>query len=310
MGDKIKEKLTEWIAILVTFIIGICSLFMSYQAIQSQRELTSVQISNQEQLAQFQADLQRKNIFAHLKLAEGDFSFTITNDGPNIANNVNIWVTLIGIEPIWNIVVKNINSFKLIYSEPALVSSINTTNHAINSSQKIDGNNSYQINIAALAPGEELDTDINLNDSILTEDHRIDKLMNIYFANSTLSDYSEATINTEASVYLNNFGYENYQIASFDISLGCNNCEEDIYHSSGTIISLSYLGISDTKPSYVKSYRKYHQWTGMVQIEYYLPKGAIHLPIDFPQNLQITQNSADQSGNFVDECVPSECTQF
>lgn len=310
MGDNIKEKLTEWIAILVSFVIGISSLFMSYQAIQSQKELASVQINNQEELAQFQADLQRKNNFAHLRLTQGDFSFSITNDGPNIANNVNIWVTLIGIEPIWNTIVKNINSFKLIYSEPALVSSIRTVNHAINSPQKIVGNNSYQINIAALAPGEELDTDINLNDSLLTVDHRFDKVINIYFANQVLSDKSEPTVDAEAKLYLRNYSYNTYQLASFDISLGCNNCEEDSYHSAGTIISLSYLNIIDTKLSYVKSYSKYHQWTGQTQIEYFLPKGANHLPIDFPQNLQITQNSADQYNNFVDECVPSQCTLF
>ncbi len=310
MKDQIKEKLPEWVAITVSFIIGLGSLFMSYQGIQSQRDITAEQNRTQEELTQLQAELQRNNSFAHLKISWGDFSFAVTNDGPNTANDIKIVLTLTYLDPIWNNVIKNISSFKLIDFKSSLFPSINTTNFETLDSQELAGNNSYIIYMKALAPGEELDTNIKLNRSISTKDYKIERQINLYFANQALSDYSADSINLEAFDILQQYVHTTYSLASFDVNASCDDCEvkQDSSYFTGT--ELYYLGINMPNSITIKSGKKYHEWIGNVEIGYYLPKGVTHLPLDFPQNLQITQDPTSQFNKDIVECVPPACTQF
>ncbi len=342
--EKIKENPTEWIAIAISFFVGLSSLFTSLYtiqvqqaSIQAQKDMAVQQNNTQKQIVQLQADTTRAYNSARVQLRSIRSGFEIKNSGLANATNVGIFVTIFYINDIWNKSITNINQFVIEPSNQAYGNAIDKTVAHFQNAQKISGNNAYHINIPFLPSGEDITFTIDFDSSVATET-KPPQTSNIVLYSNYLSDQTSQAPSSNTQYIatgidiLTRYLHSKNEVASFDVSLTCSNCNFDNKSYPREIVTSFYtdLDIISGDPTSVHVNDKFYQISYQAIVtNVVVPKGLSAVPLGSPLNLKATKISFSGANSpqsyvpfhhfqpsylwpdlWVTKCTLSQCTHF
>lgn len=222
----------------------------------------------QKDLIYLQEDLSQEASTANLEIYTTCWNVTgcdgavrIVNLGKSTAQNVQVVVVVDNVSQEWSQSINDISNFSVDVLPPSLISTIKNVKKSISySSDSLDGNNAYEINISVLPPDSYIDVILQTQYNDEMESYS-EKRAAIVYADGISMDISDE---------LGNFINQEYVIASFTASALCDNCKQVV--SANFIVSML-----DASSMNVIS-----QTSKQTEVEFYLhfilPKDVVHVP--------------------------------
>jgi len=292
---KDKGKLTEWIAIGVSIILGLTSLYWNYQTQQNivnQQIETQKQIANAEQEAKF-AHLNFSNYVATYGCLMGCPNvFEISNMGPAVAQNVTITSAVSYISDNWKPSISDITGFNFTtYPRTEEI-----TKKLIPGSRPSDGIMEFTIN--SLMPGGLISIEVEPRypTSVQTP-HPMSVSANVFVYPSG-QPFAKDSMYSLADKVLYQFLQEKFLVADLEIGVTCVTCKESPSNTfpfeSGLNMAISSINEAYENPINIQKSQNGYLWQGTLNVAYEELKGM--KPIQLQASLYFRATEYNISG--------------
>lgn len=281
--------------LILTGIIGIAvALYVNSSNQQSQRDLLQIQAesasnlaltqaASAKELAELQAELDRRAKMASLELSMPcqyysmcSEAIKIRNLGPATATNIKVVISISQIKDIWQNSINDISAFKVETFPPSRDVIIKETSADL-IYPSIEGNNSYEVIISNLSPQSQFVIKLSLSETIPVDIKEVNRKASV--------KCSEAEV-CLGTAPLWEYLFFTHPVSQFYVSADCDNCE-------GTwVIRDSYFVSSITDSNALKMFGftvRPNEFSADFAESYAIPSGIEYTPATAPIVLEVSR---------------------
>ena len=309
---KEKGKLTEWIAIGISIILGVASLYWNYQ---TQENIAKQQASIQKEIANAAIEAN----FAHVTLNNyvSDYGcgeicpnlVEISNSGPAIAKNVTITFVPFDITNNWGASIDDIANFSIL-TEPRTQEATVKMNKG-----KAPEKSNIEVSVNTLLPNDSIVITLQPNFPKSATKRTLNGLPTTVYIHSNGYTLTKNNWYRPISEIIYDFFRSKFSVAELEVGLTCDTCKTDqnnVYpFYSGYLTTISSVIGDDEFQSGSNPISEQNGntfiWKGMSYIDFISPNNANSPSISSPLYILATNvnlSNEEQIGG-VSECQPT-----